>query len=74
MCKILFNNVSKKETKTWKGSGFISEMNIDNFPFKYALFTNNHILNKSSIELDSIIKFKDYEKDMEIKEYIQMKN
>ena len=37
-------------------------MNIDNFPFKYALFTNNHILNESRIELDSIIKFKDYEK------------
>ena len=74
MCKISFNNLDKKETKTWKGSGFISEMNIDNFPFKYALFTNNHILNKSSIELDSIIKFKDYEKDMEIKEFIQMKN
>ena len=42
-------------------------MNIDNFPFKYALFTNNHILNESRIGLDSIIKFKDYEKVKEAK-------
>ena len=67
MYKISFNNVDKRETKTGKGSGFFCEMNIDYFPFKYALFTNNHILNESSIELDSIIKIKDYEKDKEIK-------
>ena len=67
MYKISFNNVDKRETKTGKGSRFFCEMNIVNFPFKYALFTNNHILNESSIESDSIIKFKDYEKDKEIK-------
>ena len=67
MCKISFNNVDKKAITNGKGSGFFCEMNIDNFPFKYALFTNNHILNKSSIEIDNIIKFEDYKKEKEIK-------
>ena len=67
MCKISFYNADKRETKAGKESWFFCEMNIDNFPFKYALFMNNHILNKSSIESDSIIKIKDYEKDKEIK-------
>ena len=65
MCKISFENIESKVHG--KGSGFFCEIN--NFPFKYALFTNNHILNKSSIEVDNIIKFEYYKgnKEIEIK-------
>ena len=50
MCKILFEN---DKGEKGKGSGFFCE--IDNFPFKYALFTNNHVLNESNIEIGKTI-------------------
>ena len=37
---------------------------IDNFPIKYALFTNNHILNESSIEIGKKINFECLEKSI----------
>jgi len=52
MCKISYETI---DGKTGKGSGFFCE--IENFPFKYALFTNNHILNESNIEIGNIIHF-----------------
>ena len=52
MCKISFEI---DNGKIGKGSGFFCE--IDNFPFKYALFTNNHLLNESSIEIGNTIRF-----------------
>ena len=52
MCKISFET-NKREIG--KGSGFFCE--IDNFPIKYALFTNNHILNESNIEIGKKIHF-----------------
>ena len=42
MCKISFETIDGKKGK---GSGFFCEIDI-NFPFKYALFTNNHVLNE----------------------------
>ena len=44
MCKIAYENKSLEEIN---GTGFFCEM--ENFPIKYALFTNNHILNKIKI-------------------------
>jgi len=52
MCKISFET---NRGETGKGSGFFCE--IDNFPFKYALFTNNHVLNESNIEIGKKIHF-----------------
>ena len=52
MCKILFET---KKGEKGKGSGFFCK--IDKFPIKYALFTNNHVLNESNIEIGSIIHF-----------------
>jgi len=52
MCKISFET---ENGEIGKGSGFFCE--IDNFPIKYALFTNNHVLNKSNIEIGKIIRF-----------------
>ena len=52
MCKISYETLDKKQGK---GSGFFCK--FDNFPIKYALFTNNHVLNESSIEIDKNIYF-----------------
>ena len=50
MCKISFETLDNKKGK---GYGFFCK--IDNFLIKYALFTNNHILNESSIEIGETI-------------------
>ena len=47
MCKILSGE---------EGSGFFCEFD-KNFPIKYALFTNNHVLNEFNIEIGRKIKF-----------------
>ena len=48
MCKIIYEKIENNEIKLGKGSGFFCE--IDNFPIKYALFTNNHVLNENDIK------------------------
>jgi len=53
MCMISFD----KKDESAHGSGFFCEIGGD-FPIKYALFTNNHILNESNLEIGKIIKFK----------------
>ena len=53
MCKISFEN---KNGEIGKGSGFFCEIDI-NFPIKYALFTNNHVLDESNIEIGNTIHF-----------------
>ena len=52
MCKISYETL---EGKKGKGSGFFCEMN--NFPIKYALFTNNHVLNELNIKIGNKIHF-----------------
>ena len=52
MCKI---ESETKDNKKTKGSGFFCK--LSNFPIKYALFTNNHILDESNIKLGSKIIF-----------------
>ena len=52
MCKISYETIKGKKGK---GSGFFCEMN--NFPIKYALFTNNHVLNELNIEIGNTIHF-----------------
>ena len=44
------------ERNQGKGTGFFYEIDI-NFPFKYALFTNNHILNEFNIQIGRTIYF-----------------
>ena len=64
MCKISFET---KKGEKGKGSGFFCE--IDKFPIKYALFTNNHVLYESNIEIGSKIHFEylEFQKSLEIK-------
>lgn len=58
---------------------FFCEINDNNIPFKKALFTNNHILNKISIAINKEIIFENCGQKKELKlqkteEYLQMKN
>ena len=55
MCKISYVKLIDNEIKKEKGTGFFCQIN--DFPIKYALFTNNHVLNKNDIKLGNIIKF-----------------
>ena len=57
MCRIEFEKIENGSLVDGYGSGFFCEIG-GNFPIKYALFTNNHILNESNLEIDKIIKFK----------------
>ena len=52
MCKISYETIDNKKGK---GSGFFCK--LDKFPIKYALFTNNHILNEFNIEIGKKIYF-----------------
>ena len=51
ICKIKF----KKGNNFGYGTGFFCEINDDNIPFKKALFTNNHILDKTKTQIGNII-------------------
>ena len=51
MCKISYENM---KGETVKGTGFFCEIGI---PIKYALFTNNHILNELNLEVGNTIHF-----------------
>ena len=57
MCRIEFEKLEDNKLKNGHGTGFFCEIE-GNFPIKYALFTNNHVLNESNLEIGKIIKFK----------------
>ena len=57
ICKISFENKVNNEIKKGNGTGFLCEIENDNFPVKYCLFTTNHVLSEENIKLKKIIKF-----------------
>jgi len=59
MCRIEYKTIKNEKSQNGHGTGFFCE--IERFPIKYALFTNNHILDKSNLEIGNIIKFKYFE-------------
>ena len=63
MCKISYENMDNDKPEKEKGIGFFCEMD-NSFPIKYALFTNNHILNKFNIEVGNTISFEYLEKSL----------
>ena len=67
MCKITCKIVVNNQTLDAFGTGFFCEINDNNIPFKKALFTNNHILNKSSIAINKEIIFENSGKTKRIK-------
>jgi len=70
MCKITYETY---KGEIGQGSGFFCK--IDNFSIKYALFTNNHILNESNIEIGKIISFEclELKKSIFSSSYIKIK-
>ena len=71
MCKISFERIENNKLKKGQGSGFFCKLN--NNKIKYALFTNNHVLNKQNIEVGNIIKFEYLEKSRFIFYYNKVK-
>ena len=67
-CKIKFQILKNGELKDGLGSGFFCEINHDNIPIKKALFTNNHVLDKTRIKDNDKIEIEYLQK----KEYIKM--
>ena len=61
-CRIIFEKYEDNNIKKGIGSGFFCE--IDNFPIKHALFTNNHILDENNIKTGKIINI-EYLKESE---------
>ena len=53
MFNISYERKIENEIKKGKGTGFFCK--IDNFPIKYALFTNNHVLDENNIKKGKII-------------------
>jgi len=70
MCKISFVNDKGEIDKV---SGFFCE--IDNFPIKHALFTNNYVLNESNNEIGKIIHLEclELQKSISNSSYIKLK-
>ena len=67
MCSINFETHLDGITKNdGLGTGFFCKFNSDYFPFKKALFTNNHILDEESIKTGKTIKFQYQKKDITI--------
>ena len=61
MCKISYETLDKRQGKA---SGFFCE--LENFPIKYGLFTNNHVLNEINLEIGNNIYIEYLEKSSSI--------
>ncbi len=77
MCKIK----SKKSLKDNElinivGTGFFCEIEIENFPIKHCLFTNNHVLNGEYLNSNKTIKFevKNFENEKYEEKEIKLNN
>ena len=71
ICKILFETL---EGHKGKGTGFFCEIdNLNNFPIKYGLFTNNHVLKESNIEIGPTINLEYLKKSSYVKKQIKIK-
>jgi len=57
MCKIIIKEIKNDKEIIKKGSGFFCQILKDSFPIKYALFTNNHVLNEYLLEEGKTINF-----------------
>ena len=64
LCKIKYKTQDNPDSF---GTGFFCEINDDNIPFKKALFTNNHILDDNSIQVNKVIEFDYLNKPKNIK-------
>ena len=70
MCKIIYEKIVNNEIKKGKASGFLCEIN--DFPIKYGLFTNNHVLNENDIKKGNIINLEFLNESSYIKKKIKI--
>ena len=70
MCKIIYEKIVNDEIKKGKASGFLCEIN--DFPIKYGLFTNNHVLNENDIKKGNTINIECLNKLSYIKKKIKI--
>ena len=70
MCKISYETMKGEPCSA---TGFFCEIDI-NFPIKYALFTNNHVLNELNIEIGNTIHFECLELQKSTKNSSYIKN
>ena len=73
MCRITFERIENNKDISDNGSGFFCEIE-GNFPIKYALFSNNHILNESNLEIGKLIKLKYFESSGLVEKNINLTN
>ena len=73
MCRIAFERIKNNRNISGYGPGFFCEIE-GNFPIKYALFTNSHILNESNLEVRKIIKLKYFESNLLVEKGINLTN
>ena len=66
ICKIKCEKIEKNENKEYIGTGFFCIINDKNIPFNKALFSNNHLLNETRIEINKYIEFEYLEKNYKI--------
>ena len=66
VCKITFETIKDGEKIKGSGTGFFCEINDKNIPFNKALFTNNHVLDENSLQIDEEIEFEYCEKSKKI--------
>ena len=67
MCKIICKTIKNGKIANSLGTWFFCEINDDIITFKKALFTNNHILDEKSMEIDKEIYFEYLNKKIKIK-------
>ena len=68
MCKISFGKTVNNEIKEENGTGFFCELN--NFLFKYALFTTNNVLDRYNIEIGKSINLEFLKESSYVKQKI----
>ena len=72
MGKLHSKTLEKNKIIEGTATCFFCQMEKDNFPIKYCLFTNNHALNKTSLEIDNIITFEYYSEGKYIEKKIKI--
>ena len=71
MCKITFNKIENQQIQEGIATGFFCEIN--NFPIKYALFTNNHVLDEFNTKLGRNISIECLQKTNNSYEFVYKK-
>ena len=72
MCRINFERVETNQIRKGKGTGFFCKIEKPEFPIKYCLFTNNHVLIEENLQLDSKISFEYYTGEKYIEKEIKI--